>query len=158
MLKRVPITPDGFQKLQEELNKLLKVDRPKNIKDISEARAHGDLSENAEYHAAKEKQSFLEGRIQELKTKLALADVIDPATISQSRIAFGAKVKVIDLDTDEKKTFTLVGPDEADVKSGKISISSPVGRALLNKEIGDVVNIQVPAKTLEYEILEISFG
>jgi transcription elongation factor GreA len=158
LLKRVPITPDGFQKLQEELERLLKVDRPKNIRDISEARAHGDLSENAEYHAAKEKQSFLEGRIQELKTKLALADVIDPATISQSRTAFGAKVKVIDLDTDEKKTFTLVGPDEADVKSGKISISSPVGRALLNKEIGDVVNIQVPAKTLEYEILEISFG
>jgi len=157
LLKRLPITPGGYQKLQEELDRLLKVDRPKNIRDISEARAHGDLSENAEYHAAKEKQSFLEGRIQELKTKLALADVIDPAKISQSRIAFGAKVRVVDLDTDEKKTFQLVGPDEADVKSGKISISSPVGRALLNKEIGDVVNIKVPAKTLEYEILEISF-
>jgi len=158
LLKRVPITPEGYQKLQEELQNLLKIERPKNIRDISEARAHGDLSENAEYHAAKEKQSFLEGRIQELKTKLALADVIDPAKISQSRIAFGAKVKVSDLDTDEEKTFTLVGPDEADVKSGRISISSPVGRALLNKEIGDVVNIKVPAKTLEYEILEISFG
>jgi transcription elongation factor GreA len=157
LLKRVPITPDGYRKLQEELQKLLKVDRPKNIKDISEARAHGDLSENAEYHAAKEKQSFLEGRIQELKTKLALADVIDPAKISQSRTAFGATVKVIDLDTDEKKTFMLVGPDEADVKIGKISISSPVGRALLNKEIGDVVNINAPARTMEYEILEISF-
>jgi transcription elongation factor GreA len=158
LLKRLPITPDGYQKLQDELQRLLKVDRPKNIRDISEARAHGDLSENAEYHAAKEKQSFLEGRIQELKTKLALADVIDPAKISQSKIAFGAKVKVMDLDTDEKKTFMLVGPDEADVKSGRISISSPVGRALLNKEIGDVVNIKVPAKTIEYEILEISFG
>jgi transcription elongation factor GreA len=158
LLKRLPITPDGYQKLQEELQKLLKIDRPKNIRDISEARAHGDLSENAEYHAAKEKQSFLEGRIQELKTKLALADVIDPAKISQSKTAFGAKVKVIDLDTDEKRTFTLVGPDEADVKSGRISISSPVGKALLNKEIGDVVNIKAPAKTIEYEILEISFG
>ena len=157
MLKRVPMTPEGHQKLQEELQRLLKVDRPKNIKDISEARAHGDLSENAEYHAAKEKQSFLEGRIQELKTKLALADVIDPAKISQSRVAFGAKVKVIDLDTDEKKTFQLVGAEEADVKSGKISISSPVGRALLNKDVGDTVTIKVPAKTLEYEILEISF-
>jgi len=157
LLKRVPMTPGGFQKLQEELQRLLKVDRPKNIKDISEARAHGDLSENAEYHAAKEKQSFLEGRIQELKTKLALADIIDPAKISQNKIAFGAKVKVIDLDTDEKKTFMLVGPEEADVKSGKISISSPVGRALLNKEIGDVVNIKAPAKTMEYEVLEISF-
>ena len=157
MLKRIPITPAGYQKLQEELQRLLKVDRPKNIKNISEARAHGDLSENAEYHAAKEQQSFLEGRIQELKTKLALADVIDPAKISQSKIAFGAKVRVVDLDTDEKKTFRLVGPDEADVKSGRISISSPVGRALLNKEIGDIVNIKAPAKTLEYEILEIKF-
>ena len=158
MLKRIPITPAGYLKLQEELDRLLKVDRPKNIKNISEARAHGDLSENAEYHAAKEQQSFLEGRIQELKTKLALADVIDPAKISQNKIAFGAKVKVMDLDTDEKKTFRLVGPDEADVKSGRISISSPVGKALLNKEIGDIVNVKAPAKTMEYEILEISFG
>jgi transcription elongation factor GreA len=158
LLKRIPITPAGYLKLQEELDRLLKVDRPKNIKNISEARAHGDLSENAEYHAAKEQQSFLEGRIQELKTKLALADVIDPAKISQNKIAFGAKVKVMDLDTDEKKTFRLVGPDEADVKSGRISISSPVGKALLNKGIGDIVNVKAPAKTMEYEILEISFG
>lgn len=158
MLKRIPITPAGYLKLQEEFNKLLKVDRPKNIKNISEARAHGDLSENAEYHAAKEQQSFLEGRIQDLKTKLALADIIDPAKISQNKIAFGAKVKVMDLDTDEKKTFRLVGPDEADVKSGRISISSPVGKALLNKEIGDIVNVKAPAKTMEYKILEISFG
>jgi transcription elongation factor GreA len=158
LLKRIPITPAGYLKLQEELERLLKVERPNNIKNISEARAHGDLSENAEYHAAKEQQSFLEGRIQELKTKLALADVIDPAKISQNKIAFGAKVKVMDLDTDEKKTFRLVGPDEADVKSGRISISSPVGKALLNKEIGDIVNVKAPAKTMEYEILEISFG
>ena len=157
MFKRIPMTPGGYQKLQEELERLLKVDRPKNIKDISEARAHGDLSENAEYHAAKERQSFIEGRIQDLKTKIALADVIDPSKISQDKIAFGAKVKVIDLSSDEEKTFMLVGPDEADVKNGKISVSSPVGRALINKEIGDVVNIKAPAKTLEYEILEISF-
>jgi transcription elongation factor GreA len=158
LLKRMPITPDGYQKMQEELERLLKVDRPKNIKDISEARAHGDLSENAEYHAAKERQSFIEGKIQELKTKLALADVIDPSKISQDRIAFGATVKVIDVDTDEKKIFQLVGPEEADVKNGRISISSPVGRALLNKEIGDVVTIKAPAKTMEYEVLEITFG
>lgn len=157
MLKRMPITPVGYQKLQEELARLLKVDRPKNIKDISEARAHGDLSENAEYHAAKERQSFIEGKIQELKTKLALADVIDPSKISQNKIAFGAKVKVLDISTDEEKTFMLVGPDEADAKNGKISISSPVGKALLNKEIGDVVTIKAPAKTMEYEVLEISF-
>jgi transcription elongation factor GreA len=157
LLKRMPITPAGYQKLQEELQKLLKVDRPNNIKDISEARAHGDLSENAEYHAAKEKQSFIVGRIQELKTKLALADVIDPSRISQNKIAFGATVKVLDVATDEEKNFMLVGPDEADAKNGKISISSPVGRSLLNKEIGDVVTIKAPAKTMEYEILEISF-
>ena len=157
MLKRVPITPNGYQKMQEELSRLLKVDRPKNIRDIAEARAHGDLSENAEYHAAKERQSFLEGRIQELKMKIALADVIDPAKITQSRTAFGATVKVLDIDTDEEKSFFLVGPEEADAKNGKISISSPVGKALLNKEIGDVVTINAPARTIEYEILEISF-
>jgi len=157
LLKRMPITPEGFQRLQAELDRLLKTDRPKNIKDISEARAHGDLSENAEYHAAKEKQSFIEGKIQELKTKIALADVIDPAKISQSKTAFGAKVKVLDIDTDEEKSFFLVGPEEADVKNGKISISSPVGKALLNKDIGDVVTIKAPARTMEYEVLEISF-
>jgi len=157
LLKRVPMTPTGYQKLQEELERLLKVERPNNIKDISEARAHGDLSENAEYHAAKEKQSFLEGRIQELKTKIALADVIDPSKISQDRVAFGAKVKVMDVSSSEEKTFTLVGQDEADAKNGRISISSPVGRALLNKETGDVVTIKAPARTLEFEILEISF-
>lgn len=157
MLNRVPITPNGYQKLQEELSRLLKVDRPKNIRDIAEARAHGDLSENAEYHAAKERQSFLEGRIQELKTKIALADVIDPSKITQSRTAFGATVKVLDIDTDEEKSFFLVGPEEADAKNGKISISSPVGKALINKEIGDVVTINAPARTMEYEILEISF-
>ena len=157
MLKRVPMTPAGYQKLQEELERLLKIERPNNIKDISEARAHGDLSENAEYHAAKEKQSFLEGRIQELKTKIALADVIDPSKISQDKVAFGAKVKVMDVSSSEERTFTLVGQDEADAKNGRISISSPVGRALLNKETGDVVTIKAPARTLEYEILEISF-
>lgn len=158
MLRRIPITPDGFQKLQDELERLLKVDRPKNIKDISEARAHGDLSENAEYHAAKERQSFIEGRIQELKTKLALADVIDPSRISQKKTAFGATVKVLDLSSNEEKIFMLVGPEEADAKNGKISISSPVGKSLLNKEVGDTVVVKVPAKTIEYEILEISFA
>lgn len=157
-MQRVPMTPGGYKKLQEELDRLLKIDRPKNIKDIAEARAHGDLSENAEYHAAKERQSFIEGRIQELKTKIALANVINPADISQDKSAFGATVKVLDLSNDEEKTFMLVGPDEGDAKNGKISISSPVGRALLNKTVGDEVTIKVPAKTLEYEILEIRFG
>src|SRR3972149_4779185 len=151
------MTPEGYQKLQEELGKLLKFDRPKNIKDISEARAHGDLSENAEYHAATERQSFIEGRIRELQSKLALAEVIDPSRINQSRVAFGAKVKILDTEENEEHVFTLVGPDEADVKSGKISISSPVGKSLLGKEVGDAVVIRAPARTMEYEILEINF-
>jgi transcription elongation factor GreA len=156
-VQRIPITPKGYQKLNEELVRLLKVERPKNIKAIAEARSHGDLSENAEYHAAKERQSFIEGRIQELQAKLALAEVIDPSKINQSKIAFGATVKVLDTGADEEYLFTLVGPEEVDVKSGKISVGSPVGRALLGKEIGDAVVIKAPARTIEYEILEIRF-
>jgi transcription elongation factor GreA len=156
-MQRIPLTPDGYQKLQEELERLLKVDRPQNIQAIAEARAHGDLSENAEYHAAKERQSFLEGRIQELKSKIARADVIDPSRIKQSKVAFGARVKVFDTGAEEEYEFVLVGPEEADVKQGKISLSSPVGRALIGKEVGDTAVIKAPARTIEYEIVEISF-
>jgi len=157
-MSRVPMTPDGYQKMKDELDKLLKEDRPNNIQAIAEARAHGDLSENAEYHAAKERQSFIEGRIQELQSKLALADVIDPSKINQSRIAFGAKVKVLDVEADTEYEFVLVGADEADVKSGKISISSPVGRALIGKEVGDIAVVKAPARSIEYEIVEINFA
>ncbi|HXX56881.1 MAG TPA: transcription elongation factor GreA [Thermodesulfovibrionales bacterium] len=157
-MQRVPMTPDGYQKIQDELERLLKVERPRNIQAIAEARAHGDLSENAEYHAAKERQSFIEGRIQELQGKLALAEIIDPSKISQSRVAFGATVRVLDVGADEEYVFILVGTEEADVKQGKISFSSPVGKALLGKEVGDSVVIKAPARTIEYEILEIRFG
>lgn len=157
-MQRVPLTPDGYRKLQEELERLMKVERPKNIQAIAEARAHGDLSENAEYHAAKEQQSFMQGRIQELQAKIAMAEVIDPSTIKQTTVAFGAKVKVLDVDADEEYMFNLVGPEEADVKQGKISISSPVGRALIGKDVGDTVTIKAPARTIEYEILEITFA
>jgi transcription elongation factor GreA len=156
-MKRVPMTPEGHQKLKEELDRLVKVERPKNVKDIAEARAHGDLSENAEYHAAREKQSFLEGRIQELQSSLSLAEIIDPSKINQSSVAFGAKVRVSDVDADVEYEFTLVGTEEADVKSGKISITSPVARALLGKEVGDVAIVKAPARTIEYEIVEIIF-
>lgn len=156
-MQRVPLTPAGFKKLQEELEKLMKVDRPKNIQAIAEARAHGDLSENAEYHAAKEQQSFIQGRIQELKAKLAMADVIDPSKIKQTKVAFGATVKVLDVEADEEYVFFLVGPEEADVKQGKISLGSPVGRALIGKDVGDTAIIKAPARTIEYEILEINF-
>lgn len=156
-MNRIPMTPEGYQRLKEELDRLLKVERPKNIQDIAEARAHGDLSENAEYHAAKERQSFIEGRIKELQAKLSMADVIDPSKINQSKVAFGATVKVLDIEADNEYTFTLVGPEEADVKKGKISISSPVGKALLGKEVGDIVVVKAPARTIEYEILEINY-
>jgi len=134
-MERVPMTPEGYEKLKEELDRLIKIERPAIIKAIAEARAHGDLSENAEYHAAREKQSFIEGRIQELQAKLSRAYVIDPSKINQNKVAFGAKVRVIDLDTDEEKEFILVGTEEADVKNGKISITSPVGKALIGKEV-----------------------
>ncbi|GAB4390323.1 MAG: transcription elongation factor GreA [Thermodesulfovibrionales bacterium] len=156
-MQKIPMTPEGFRNMQEELDRLLKVERPRNIRDIEEARAHGDLSENAEYHAAKERQSFISGRIQELKDKLARAEVIDPARINHDKAAFGARVKVYDLGADEEYVFVLVGPEEADVKSGKISTSSPVGRALLGKRVGDVAVVKAPARTMEYEIMEIVF-
>jgi transcription elongation factor GreA len=156
-VERVPMTPEGHKKLKDELDRLIKVERPQNIKDIATARAHGDLSENAEYHAAKEKQSFLEGRIQELQSKIALAQVIDPSKLSHDKVAFGSKVKLLDLDTDEEKTYTLVGPDETDAKNGKISITSPVGKALVGKREGDEVMIKAPAKTFNYEVINISF-
>lgn len=156
-MQRIPMTRAGYEKLRKELERLIKVERPKNVKDIEEARAHGDLSENAEYHAAKEKQSFISGRIQELQDKIARANVIDPSSINQSRIAWGATVKVYDLNTDEERKFVLVGADEADVKNGRISVTSPVGKSLIGKEVGDCVTIKVPARIVEYEVLEICF-
>jgi transcription elongation factor GreA len=156
-MERVPMTPEGYQKMKEEIERLLKVERTKNIKDIAEARSHGDLSENAEYHAARERQSFIEGRIQELQTKLSRAEVIDSSQINQSRVAFGARVKVIDIEADEEYLFHLVGSEEADVKNGKISVTSPVGRALIGKEVGDVAIVKAPARTIEYEIMGILF-
>lgn len=156
-MDRIPMTPEGYEKLKEELERLIKIERPAIIKAIAEARAHGDLSENAEYHAARERQSFIEGRIQELQAKLSRAQVIDPAKINQYKVAFGAKVRVLDLETEEEKEFHLVGPDEADVKNGKISITSPVGKALIGKEVGEEVIIKAPAKTFNYEIISISF-
>lgn len=156
-MKKVPMTAEGQKKMQEELTRLLKIERPKTIQAIAEARAHGDLSENAEYHAARERQSFIEGRIHELQDKLARAEVIDTSRVSHGRAAFGARIKVIDLEADTEYVFTLVGPEEADVKAGKISISSPVGRALIGKEVGDTAVVKAPARTMEYEILEISF-
>lgn len=157
-MNRIPMTAEGLQKLKDELDRLIKVERPAIIQAIAEARAHGDLSENAEYHAAKEKQGFIETRIQELQVKIGLAEVIDTTKINQSRVAFGAKVKVVDIEADEEYEFILVGTDEADIKQRKISLSSPVGKALLGKQVGDIVVVKAPARTIEYEIVEIAFA
>jgi len=157
MPEKMPMTKKGYIKVQEELERLRKVERPKNIRDIEEARGHGDLSENAEYHAAKERQGFIEGRIQELQGKMAIAEVIDTSKLSNHKVVFGATVVLLDQDTEEEKRYTLVGTDEADLKHGKISNISPVGRALIGHAVGDIVTIRVPAGTVDYEVLEIFF-
>jgi len=156
-MQKIPMTPGGYKKLESELDQLIKVERGKNIKDIEEARAHGDLSENAEYHAAKERQSFIAGRITELQAKIAMAEVIDPSRIVSDRVVFGATVSIIDIDTDEKKQYTLVGPDEGDVKNGRVSIESPLARALIGKSVGDEVTVTTPTRSIDYEILGIKF-
>lgn len=154
---KVPMTKTGYEQLREELQRLKKVDRPKIIAEIAEARAHGDLSENAEYAAAKEKQGFIEGRILELGGKLSNADVIETHNMSNEKVVFGVTVSLMEVNTEENKKFTLVGQDEADLKNGKISVQSPVGRALIGHRVGEVVTVNTPAKTVEYEILSINF-
>ncbi|HEY5599067.1 MAG TPA: transcription elongation factor GreA [Candidatus Manganitrophaceae bacterium] len=151
------MTQKGYEQLREELDRLKKVERPKVIADIAEARAHGDLSENAEYAAAKEKQSFVEGRIRELEAKLVDAQIIETNNLSTEKVVFGVTVYLMDIDTEKEKKYTLVGQDEADLKDGKISVHSPVGKALIGHRVGESVQITTPAKTVEYEILKITF-
>ncbi len=154
-MERTPFTPEGYQKLKDELKQLEKVERHKVIKAIETARAHGDLSENAEYHAAKERQGQIEARIQFLNSKLATADVIDVENQSCDRVIFGVKVRLENIDTGEEVVYQLVGPEESDIKQGRISISSPLGRALLGKEEGDEVIFNSPSGVKNYEVLEI---
>ncbi len=153
----VPMTVEGHQKLQEELKQLIRFERPKVVQDIAEARSHGDLSENAEYDAAKDRQGFVEGRIKELNHKIAMAQVIDPAKIKSDKIVFGATVTLFDVDTEEEVTYQLVGVDEADIKVGKISITSPVGRALVGHRVDEEVNINVPSGVKVYEVTDIQY-
>lgn len=155
--ERIPMTRTGHQQLKEELHRLRTVERPSVIRELSEAKDHGDLSENAEYHAAKEKQSFIEGKIQEIDNKLALAEVIDISTLSGDRVVFGATVTLIDSDTGERLTYQLVGDTESDFKNGKISISSPIARALIGKSEGDEARVQTPKGTRMLEILKVEF-
>lgn len=156
MADRVPMTVAGEARLREELNRLKSEDRPRVIAAIAEAREHGDLKENAEYHAAREQQSFIEGRIQEIEGKLSAAQVIDVTTIQNTgKVIFGTTVHLLNVETDEEVTYKIVGEDEADIKEGKISIGSPIARALVGREEGDVATVQLPSGTAEYEIEQV---
>ncbi|GAB6068807.1 transcription elongation factor GreA [Methylothermus subterraneus] len=157
-MKKVPLTVKGAEKLRQELHELKTVVRPKIIQAIAEARAHGDLRENAEYHAAREQQSFVEGRIRELETKLANAQIIDVTQIdADGKVVFGATVELCDLESGETVIYQIVGEDEADLKQGLISVSSPIGRALIGKQAEDVVEVKTPKGTREYEILAVRY-
>lgn len=152
-----PITKKGYEALKAELDRLKKVERPKVIEAIAEARSHGDLSENAEYDAAKERQGFIETRINEVENRLADARIIETAGRTSETVVFGATVQLIELEAKQKKQYTLVGQDEADLKDGKISVQSPVGKALIGKRVGDQVAVTTPTKIVEYEVTEIRF-
>jgi len=155
-MEKIPLTRAGQAALSEELKQLKSVERPSVIKAIAEAREHGDLSENAEYHAAREKQSFIEGRVKELEGILGLAEVIDPAKLSGA-IKFGATVTLVDEDTDEEKVYQIVGEPEADIEKGRLNVKSPLARALIGKEQGDSVEVRTPGGEKSYEILKVAF-
>jgi len=154
-MEKIPITRQGLEKLREELTRLEKEERPKNLKAIEEARGHGDLSENAEYHAAKDRQSFLEGRINELKSVLGRSEVIEVEDGPPERAVFGRTILLYNVDTDEEVSYQLVGPYESDPENGKISVTSPLGQALIGREVGDEVKARTPGGIQTYEILEI---
>jgi transcription elongation factor GreA len=156
-MEKVPITHKGFSALEDELRQRQQVERPRIIQAISEARALGDLSENAEYHAAKEAQSMNEGRILELESLISRAEIIDIAKLSGDRVKFGATVKLVDEDTDETKTYQIVGEPEADVRSGRVSVTSPIARALMGKTVGDTVEVSTPGGGKSYEVVGVAF-
>lgn len=157
MADRYPMTPRGQQALKDELKRLKEVERPKNVRDIEEARAHGDLRENAEYHAAKERQAFIEGRSREVEAILAQADVIDPGKLSGSRVVFGATVKLTDAESGDEVTYTIVGDYEADIKLGRIAVSAPLARAMIGREAGDTVSLKTGKGQREFEINQVRF-
>ncbi len=156
MVVRIPMSKRGNIKLKEELTHLERVERIEVVKAIETAREHGDLKENAEYHAAKDRQGHIEGRILELKDKLSRAEIIDCSSVSIEKAVFGTVVKVLDMDTDEEITYQLLGPEESDVKKGSISVLSPLGQSMLGKEVGDEVIVKTPGGTREFEVMEIT--
>jgi transcription elongation factor GreA len=157
MTTKIPMTPEGHSRLSAELKRLKSVERPAVIKAIAAAREHGDLSENAEYHAARERQGFIEGRVMELEDKLSRAEVIDIRQLSGSKVMFGAKVKLVDEDTDEETSYQIVGPEEADIQAGLLSILSPLAQAILAKEAGDSVEVTTPRGVRYFEIIEVRY-
>src|SRR6201998_3577486 len=157
-MNRLPMTSDGYNHLQDELKRLKSTERPAIIRAIAEARTHGDIAENAEYHAARERQSFIEGRLAELEDKIARAEVIDVSKLSGSVVKFGATVSLSDEETDEEQTFRIVGEDEADISNGRLSVSSPLARALIGKGKGDSVEVSTPRGNKSYEVVAVSFG
>jgi transcription elongation factor GreA len=157
-MDKVPMTPEGAAKLREELIQLKSVERPAIIQAIAVAREHGDLSENAEYHAARERQSFVEGRVKELENKLARAEVIDPSKLAGDRVAFGATITLSNVDTGEEVKYRILGADEADLAKGTIGITSPLARSLIGKRVGDEVKVRMPGGERTYEVLDITFG
>ena len=156
-MDKMPITPEGLGRLQDELRRLKSEERPAVIRAIAEAREHGDLSENAEYHAAKERQAFIEGRVAELEDKISRAEVIDPTKISGKKVMFGARVQVVDEDSSKESTYQIVGTEEADIAKGLLSVTSPLARALIGKEVGDQVEVQAPSGAKYYEILSVAY-
>ncbi|WP_083197371.1 transcription elongation factor GreA [Candidatus Viadribacter manganicus] len=156
-MEKIPMTAEGYTALDAELKRLKTAERPAVIQAIAEARAHGDLSENAEYHAAKERQSFIEGRVAELEDKIARAQIIDISKLSGKQVKFGATVNLLDEDSGAKAKYKIVGEDESDVKGGKISITSPIARALIGKEEGDVVEVMAPGGPKSYEIVKVKY-
>jgi transcription elongation factor GreA len=155
---KVPMTTEGAARLKAELHRLKTVERPAVIQALADARSHGDLSENADYDAAKERQGFIEGRISEVESKLAFAQVIDPAEIdADGRVVFGATVDVVDVDSGDRRTYQIVGDDEADIKENKISVNSPIARALIGKQEGDTAEVQAPGGLRNYEILAVRY-
>lgn len=157
MMKTVPITPEGYEYLKSELSRMIKIERPANVKAIEEARAHGDLSENAEFDAAKNAQGLLEARMTDIEDRLARAQVIDPGLLSGDRVVFGATVELMDLTRDQRLTYQLVGEDEADLSKGRISVLAPLGRALIGKSKGDFFVFKSPAGEREFEVEDIRF-
>jgi transcription elongation factor GreA len=156
-MAKFPMTPRGQQALKDELKRLREVERPKNVRDIEEARAHGDLKENAEYHAAKERQGFIEGRSRDIEAILAQAEIIDPAKLSGTKVVFGATVTLTDAESGEEVTYAIVGDHEADIKAGRIAVSAPLARAIIGRERGESVTIKTGKGTREYEITDVRF-